>query len=42
MLVGHVVLVWRRILRILGYSRIYGVKQSQKTGKEDNNRQNGR
>ena len=28
------VLLWRKILCILGYGQIYGVNQSQKPGKE--------
>ena len=36
------VLLWRKILCILGYGQIYGVNQSQKPGKVDNSRHNGR
>ena len=35
------VLLWRKILCILGYDQIYGVKQSQKPGKVDNSMHNG-
>ena len=36
------VLLWRKILRILEYGQIYGVNESQKPGKVDNSRHNGR
>ena len=36
------VLLWRKILCILGYGQIYGVNQSQTPDKGDNSRRNGR